>query len=125
MTVSSVAVVGAVLASVPSVNATLTATLLSVQAVPFASFTKSRPLDNSSWIMYWSSLILYTYESYPVVSGIAPVTVYVTTWPISAVSLSTVLLMLGASVFKFTVLLSASTVTKEDWISFPPVTYTR
>lgn len=69
---ASAAVVGAVLASVPSVNATLTATLLSVQAVPFASFTKSRPLVNSS-------LILYTYESYPVVSGIAPVTVYVTT----------------------------------------------
>ena len=64
--------VGAALASVPPVNATLTATLLPVQAVPLTSFTKSRPLDNSSWI-------LYTYPAYPVVSGIAPVTVYVTT----------------------------------------------
>ena len=54
--VSSVAVVGAVLASVTSasVNATATLTVVapSPRAVPFASFTKSRPLDNSSWIMY-------------------------------------------------------------------------
>ena len=48
---SSVAVVGAVLASVlPSPNATATVTVVapSSRAVPFASFTKSRPLDNSS-----------------------------------------------------------------------------
>ena len=54
--VSSVAVVGAVVASVTSasVNATATLTVVapSPRAVPFASFTKSRPLDNSSWIMY-------------------------------------------------------------------------
>ena len=106
---SSVAVVGAVLASVTpaSLNATFTLTVVAPasRAVPFASFTKSRPLVNSSWI-------LYTY--YPVVSGIAPVTVYVTTSPIFTVVLSAVLSMLGASVFKSTVVVSASTVTKED-----------
>ena len=120
--VSSVAVVGAVLASVTpaALNATFTLTVLAPasRAVPFSSFTKSRPLVNSSWI-------LYTYLEYPVVSGIVPVTVYVTIWPISAVSLSAVFVILGASVFKFTVFVVASTVTKEDWISFPPVTYTR
>lgn len=67
-----VASVGAVLASVVSINATVTFTLFPSQAVPFASFTKSRPVDNVSWI-------LYTYPAYPVVSGIAPVTVYFTT----------------------------------------------
>ena len=76
---ASVAVVGAVLASVTpvSLNATFTLTVVapSPRAVPFASFTKSRPVDNSSWI-------LYTYSSYPVVSGITPVTVYFTTFPI-------------------------------------------
>ena len=122
LVVSIVAVVGAVLASVTpaSLNATFTLTVVAPasRAAPFASFTKSRPLVNSSWI-------LYTYSEYPVVSGITPVTIYVTTWPISAVSLSAVLVMLGASVFKFTFVVSASTVTKEDWISFPPVTYTR
>ena len=46
--VSSVACVGAVLASVVSVNATVTFTLFPSQAVPFASFTKSRPVDNVS-----------------------------------------------------------------------------
>ena len=117
---SSVASVGAALASVASLNATVTLTAVASvpSAVPFASFTKSRPTDNSSWI-------LYTYPAHPVVSGIAPVTVYFTTWPISAVSLSAFLVMLGASVFKFTLFVVASTVTKEDWISFPPVTYTR
>ena len=49
---SITASVGAVLASVASVNATVTFTLFPSQAIPFASFTKSRPLDNSSWIMY-------------------------------------------------------------------------
>ena len=80
---SSVAVVGAVLASVAPLNATVTLTVVapSSRAVPAAPFTKSRPADNSSWI-------LYTYSAYPVVSGITPVTVYVTTLPISAVSLS-------------------------------------
>ena len=57
--------------------------------------------------------ILYTYSAYPVVSGIEPVTVYFTTCPMLTVSLSAVLVMLGASVFKFTVFVSASTVTKE------------
>jgi hypothetical protein len=104
---SSVASVGALPASVAFVNATLTATLLSVQAVPVALFTKSRPLVNSSWI-------LYAYSAYPVVSGIEPFTVYVTTSPIFTVVLSAVLLMLGVSDFKFTVVVSASTVTKED-----------
>ena len=108
---SSVAVVGAVLASVTpaSLNATFTLTVVAPasRAVPFASFTKSRPLVNSSWI-------LYTYSEYHVVSGIAPVTVYVTTSPIFTVVLSAVLSMLGASVFKSTVVVSASTVTKED-----------
>ena len=98
--VSSVAVVGAVLASVPSASVNATATLTVVasvpRAVPFASFTKSRPADNSSWI-------LYTYSEYPVVSGIEPVTVYVTTSPIFTVVLLAVFSMLGASVFKFTV----------------------
>lgn len=72
--VSSVAVVGVVPPTVRlvSVNATVTFTLFASQAVPFASFTKSRPFVNSSWI-------LYTYSEYPVVSGIAPVTVYFTT----------------------------------------------
>ena len=71
---SSVASFGAVLASVASLNATVTLTVVAPvpRAVPFASFTKSRPLVNSSWI-------LYTYSEYPVVSGITPVTVYVTT----------------------------------------------
>ena len=74
--VSSVAVVGVVPPTVRlvSLNATVTLTLVapSPRAVPSASFTKSRPLVNSSWI-------LYTYSEYPVVSGITPVTVYVTT----------------------------------------------
>jgi len=51
----SVAVAGAVPASVtPSPNATFTLTVVapSLRAVPVASFTKSRPLDNTSWIMY-------------------------------------------------------------------------
>ena len=78
---SSVASIGAVLASVASLNATATLT---------------------------------TYSAYPVVSGITPVTVYVTTLPISAVSLSAVFVILGASVFKFTVVVVSSTVTKED-----------
>lgn len=106
---SSVASIGAVLASVASLNATATLTFVAPvsRAAPFASFTKSRPADNSSWI-------LYTYSAYPVVSGITPVTVYVTTLPISAVSLSAVFVILGASVFKFTVVVVSSTVTKED-----------
>ena len=106
---ASVASVGAVPASVAFLNATVTLTVVASvpRAVPFASFTKSRPVDNSSWI-------LYTYSSYPVVSGITPVTVYVTTLPISAVSLSAVFVILGASVFKFTVVVVSSTVTKED-----------
>ena len=48
---SSVAVVGALLASaISSPNATATVTVVAPfsRAVPFASFTKSRPLDNSS-----------------------------------------------------------------------------
>ena len=73
---SSVAVVGVVPASVTpvSLNATVTLTVVapSSRAAPVASFTKSRPLVNSSWI-------LYTYSAYPVVSGITPVTVYFTT----------------------------------------------
>lgn len=44
------------LASVTPVplNATVTLTVVapSPRAVPFALFTKSRPVDNSSWIMY-------------------------------------------------------------------------
>lgn len=74
--VSSVAVVGAVPLSVTpaAVNATFTLTVVALasRAAPFASFTKSRPFDNSSWIVY-------TYLSYPVVSGTEPVTVYSTT----------------------------------------------
>ena len=52
---SSFAVVGAVPSSVTSVpNATFTLTVVaaSPRAVPVVSFTKSRPVDNSSWIMY-------------------------------------------------------------------------
>ena len=45
--------------------------------------------------------------------------------PMLTVSLSAVFVILGASVFKSTVFVVASTVTKEDWIAFPPVTYTR
>ena len=70
--VSSVAVVGAVPLSVTpaSVNATFTLTFVASapRAVPFASFTKSRPFDNSSWIVY-------TYWPYPIVSGTEPLTV--------------------------------------------------
>ena len=73
---SSFADVGAVPPSVTpaSLNATVTLTVVAPasRAVPFASFTKSRPFVNSSWI-------LYTYSEYPVVSEIAPVTVYFTT----------------------------------------------
>ena len=105
------ATVGVVPAAVTllSVNATVTLTVVAPasRAVPFASFTKSRPVDNSSWI-------LYTYCAYPVVSGIEPFTVYVTTSPIFTVVLSAVFSMLGASVFKFTVFVVSSTVTKED-----------
>ena len=73
LSVAIAASVGAALASVPSVNATVNSYFYCLlQAVPLTSFTKSRPLDNSSWI-------LYTYPAYPVVSGIAPFTVYVTT----------------------------------------------
>ena len=71
----SVAVVGAVpaAATLVSLNAIVTFTSFALsRASPLAFFTKSRPVDNVSWI-------LYTYFSYPVVSGIAPVTVYVTT----------------------------------------------
>ena len=72
MSVSSVAAVGAVDASVTSVSlkatATLTVVASSASAVPLTSFTKSRPFDNVS-------LILYVYWAYPVVSGIEPVTV--------------------------------------------------
>jgi len=57
---------------------------------------------------------LYTYFAYPVVSGIEPFTVYVTTSPIFTVVLSAFFSMLGASVFKFTVVVVSSTVTKED-----------
>ena len=53
---SSVASFGAVPASETpaSLNATVTLTVVapSPRAVPVASFTKSRPVDNSSWIMY-------------------------------------------------------------------------
>lgn len=65
---SIAAVIGASPLSVTSVseNFTFTLTVLSVRAVPFSSFTKSRPVVNVSWI-------LYTYCSYPVVSGIEPV----------------------------------------------------
>lgn len=67
-----VAVVGAFTASVTpaSLNATFTLTVVAPasRAVPFASFTKSRPFVNVSWI-------LYTYCSYPVVSGTEPITV--------------------------------------------------
>ena len=70
------AVVGVVPAgdTVASLNATFTLTVVAPasRAVPFSSFTKSRPLDNVSWI-------LYAYSEYPVVSGTEPVTVYVTT----------------------------------------------
>ena len=68
------AVVGVVPAgdTVSSLNATVTLTVLPLTAVPFASFTKSRPFDNVS-------LILYTYSEYPVVSGTEPATVYLTT----------------------------------------------
>ena len=75
LVVSSAAVVGAVPAlTLVSLNATVTLTVVSPvsRAVPFTSFTKSRPFDNSS-------RIVYTYWSYPVVSGTEPVTVYLTT----------------------------------------------
>ena len=106
----SVAVVGAVPAAATpvSLNAIVTFTSFAVsRASPLAFFTKSRPVDNVSWI-------LYTYSSYPVVSGIEPFTVYVTTSPIFTVSLLAVFSMLGASVFKFTLFVVSSTITKED-----------
>ena len=55
LVVSSVAAVGAVPSPViPSPNATVTLTVVAPvsRAVPFASFTKSRPFDNVSWILY-------------------------------------------------------------------------
>ena len=49
LSVSIVAVLGAVPSSVvPFPNATVTFTVLPLTAVPFASFTKSRPFDNVS-----------------------------------------------------------------------------
>ena len=85
LVVSSAAVVGAVPAlTLVSLNATVTLTVVSPvsRAVPFTSFTKSRPFDK--FILKYhtfdnSSRIVYTYWSYPVVSGTEPVTVYLTT----------------------------------------------
>ena len=94
----SAAVVGAVPTAVTPVSLNAIVTFASValsRASPSAFFTKSRPVDNVSWI-------LYTYSAYPVVSGIEAVTVYFTTCPILTVSLSAFFSMLGVSDFKFT-----------------------